>query len=63
MARSAIIMNRFNRDAAHAFKVLRKMSQEIMTQMCVVAKQIINHNDRVQALRRLEEEAFDFGST
>lgn len=50
-----IIMNRFDLDAAKALQVLRKMSQNTRTQMCVVAEQIINHNVPVEAVRGLEE--------
>ena len=56
-----IIMNRFDLDAAQALQLLRRMSRETRTQMCVVAEQIINHNDPVQAFRRLEGDALDFG--
>ena len=52
-----IIMNRFDLDAAQALKVLRRMSRETTTQMCVVAERIINHNDPVEAFTRLEEDA------
>jgi AmiR/NasT family two-component response regulator len=56
-----IIMNRFDLDAAQALKVLRRMSRETRTQMCVVAEKVINHNDPVEALRRLEQEGLAFG--
>jgi AmiR/NasT family two-component response regulator len=56
-----IIMNRFDLDAALALKVLRRMSRETRTQMCVVAEKVINHNDPVEALRRLEQEGLAFG--
>jgi AmiR/NasT family two-component response regulator len=56
-----IIMNRFDLDAAQALKVLRRMSQETRTQICVVAEQVINYNDPVEALRRLEAGALGFG--
>jgi AmiR/NasT family two-component response regulator len=46
-----IIMNRFDVDAAQALQVLRKMSQNTRTQMCVVAGQIIDHNVPVEAMR------------
>ena len=36
-------MNRFDLDAVRALEVVRKMSQNTRTQMCVVAEQIINH--------------------
>jgi AmiR/NasT family two-component response regulator len=56
-----IIMNRFDLDAAQALKVLRRMSRETRTQMRVVAERIINHNDPVEALRGLEEDALGLG--
>lgn len=56
-----IIMNRFDLDAAQALKVLRRMSRETRTQVCVVAEQVINYNDPVQALHGLEADALDFG--
>jgi AmiR/NasT family two-component response regulator len=56
-----IIMNRFDVDAAQALKVLRRMSRETRTQMCVVAEKVINHNDPVEALRRLEQDGLAFG--
>jgi AmiR/NasT family two-component response regulator len=34
---AGIIMNRFDLDAAQALQVLRKMSQNTRTQICVVA--------------------------
>jgi AmiR/NasT family two-component response regulator len=58
-----IIVNRFDLDAGQALKVLRRMSRETKTQMWVVAERIINHNDPVQALRGLEEDALDLGLT
>ena len=52
-----IIMDRFDLDAAQALKVLRRMSQNTRTQMCVVAEQIINHeNVLMEAVRDLEED-------
>lgn len=39
-----VIMNRFDLDAEQALKVLRRMSRETRTQMCVVAEQLINDN-------------------
>lgn len=53
---TGIIMNRFDLDAAQALEMLRKMSQNTRTQMCVVADQIINHNVSVEAVRGLERE-------
>jgi AmiR/NasT family two-component response regulator len=50
-----IIMNRFDLDAVQALRVLRRMSQDTRTQMCVVADQIINHSMLVEALRDLEQ--------
>jgi ANTAR domain-containing protein len=58
-----IIMNRFHLDATQAFKVLRKMSQNTRTQMCVVAEQIINHYVPVEAVRGPEEDAPGFGGS
>jgi AmiR/NasT family two-component response regulator len=55
-----IIMNRFHLDAAQALKVLRRMSQNIRTQMCVVAEQTINHNVPVEAMCGLEEDVLGF---
>jgi AmiR/NasT family two-component response regulator len=54
---TGIIMNRFNLDSAHALEVLRRMSQNTRTQMCVVAEQVINHNVPLEAVRGLEERA------
>jgi hypothetical protein len=56
-----ITMNRFDLDATQALKVLRRMSLHSRTHMCVVAEQVIIHNDPVQALRDLEDHAFHFG--
>lgn len=50
-----ILMDRRDVDAAQALTVLRKMSQNTRTQMCVVAEQIINHdNVLMEAVRDLE---------
>ncbi|WP_197694646.1 ANTAR domain-containing protein [Mycobacterium sp. 852002-51971_SCH5477799-a] len=46
-----VIMNRFDLDAERALKVLRSMSRETRTQMCVVAEQLINDNPS-EAVRR-----------
>jgi hypothetical protein len=46
-----IIMNRFGLDDAQALNVLRRMSRETRTQMCVIAERLINDNDPVIALR------------
>lgn len=46
-----IIMNRFDLDGAQALKVLRTISRETRTQMCVVAEQLIHDNNSVDALR------------
>lgn len=56
-----IIMNRFHLDAAQALEVLRRMSQNTRTQMCVIAEQVINHNVPVEAMRGLEEYVLGFG--
>jgi AmiR/NasT family two-component response regulator len=53
----SIIMDRFDLDAVQALKVLRRMSQDTKTQMCVVAEHLINSSDPMEALRRLEEDA------
>jgi AmiR/NasT family two-component response regulator len=47
-----VIMNRFDLDAEQALKVLRSLSRETRTQMCVVAEQLINDNDAVEAVHR-----------
>jgi hypothetical protein len=52
-----IIMDRLDLDAAQALKVLRRMSQNTRTQMCVVAEQMINHeNVLMEAVRDLEQD-------
>jgi AmiR/NasT family two-component response regulator len=54
---TGILMNRFGLDPAHALQVLRKMSQNTRTQMCVVAEQMINHeNVLMEAVRDLEQD-------
>ena len=50
-------MNCFDLDAAQALRVLRRMSKNTRTQMSVVAEQVVNYNDPMEALRRLEEDA------
>ena len=52
---TSIIMNRFNLDAERALEMLRIMSQNTRTQMCLVAEQIINHQVPVEAMRHLED--------
>jgi hypothetical protein len=52
---TGIIMKSFDLDSAHALQVLRKMSQNMRTQMCVVAEQIINHNVPREALHGIED--------
>jgi AmiR/NasT family two-component response regulator len=52
-----IIMNSLDLNAAQALKVLRRMSLDTRTQMFVVAEQVINYNNPMEALRRLEEDA------
>jgi ANTAR domain len=52
---TGILMNRFDLDAAHASQVLRKMSQNTRTQMCVVAEQLINNDVPLEALRGIED--------
>ena len=51
---TGIMMNRLDLDATHALQVLRKMSQNTRTEMCVVAEQIINHNVPAEAFRGLD---------
>jgi hypothetical protein len=58
---TAIIMDRFGLDAVRALELLRKMSQNTRTQICVVAEQVINHHVPVKAIRGLEETLRDFG--
>jgi hypothetical protein len=53
---TGIITNRFHLDAAQALAVLRRMSQNTRTQMCVIAEQVINHDVPVEAVRGLEED-------
>lgn len=50
-----IIMNRFDLDATQAFKVLRSMSRETRTQMCVVAEQLISESDAAKTPRRKQD--------
>jgi AmiR/NasT family two-component response regulator len=56
-----IIRNRFHLDAAQALEVLRRMSQNTRTQMCVIAEQVINHDVPVEAVRGLEEDVLGSG--
>jgi AmiR/NasT family two-component response regulator len=56
-----IIMNGFDLNAAQALTLLRRMSQDTRTQMCVVAEQIINHNVLVEVLRDIEEDVLGLG--
>lgn len=42
-----VIMNRFDLDAEQAMKVLRTISRETCTQMCVVAEQLVKDNGTV----------------
>ena len=50
-----IIMDRFDLDAVHALELLRRMSRNTRTQMCVVAEQVINHGVPVEAVRHFED--------
>jgi hypothetical protein len=52
---AGVIMKSFDLDTAHALQVLRKMSQNTRTHVCVVAEQIINHNVPLEALRGIED--------
>jgi hypothetical protein len=56
-----IIMNRFDLDEAQALEVLRRMSQNSGTQMCVVAEQLISHTvpDKAEAEYILHRAAHD----
>lgn len=47
-----IIMNRFDLGAEQALKVLRTMSRETRTQMCVVAERLIDDDDPAEGVRR-----------
>jgi AmiR/NasT family two-component response regulator len=58
---TAIIRNRFDLDAAQALEVLRRMSQNTRTQMCVIAEQVINHNVPGEPVRGLEEDVLGPG--
>jgi hypothetical protein len=58
---TAIIMDRLDLDAVQALELLRKMSQNTGTQICVVAEQVINHHVPVDATRGFEEAVRDFG--
>ena len=55
-----IIMNRFDLDAVRALEVLRGMSLNTRTQMCVVAERVINRDVPPEAMRGLEEVAPGF---
>jgi ANTAR domain len=57
---TAIIMDRFGLDTGQALELLRKMSQNTLTQMCVVAEQVINQHVPVEAVRGLDETLRDF---
>jgi hypothetical protein len=52
---TAILMDRFDLDTRQAQELLRKMSQNTLTPMCVVAEQLINQHVPVEATRGLEE--------
>jgi hypothetical protein len=58
---TGIIMERFDLDAAAAVAVLRRMSQNTSTQMCVVAAQVINHRVPLDAVRGIEEDVLGRG--
>jgi hypothetical protein len=58
---TAIIMDRFDLDAVQALELLRKMSHNTGTQICVVAEQVINHHVPVEAIRGIEEAVRGFG--
>jgi len=48
-------MNRFDLDAVRALEVLRGMSLNTRTQMCVVAEQLINRDVPLEAISGAEE--------
>jgi hypothetical protein len=52
---TVILMDGFDVDAVTALEVLRRMSQNTNTQMCVVAEQVINHQVPVAAIRGIED--------
>jgi hypothetical protein len=54
-------MNRFDLDAVRALEVLRRMSRNTRTQMCVVAEQVINHHVPMEAMRGFEEDVLGSG--
>jgi AmiR/NasT family two-component response regulator len=58
---TGIIMERFDLDAAGAVAVLRRMSRNTSTQMCVVAAQVINHRVPPEAVRGIEEDVLGRG--
>lgn len=60
---TGIIMERFDLDARSALAVLRRMSQNTSTQMCVVAAQVINHHVPREAARGIEEDVLGRGLT
>jgi len=60
---TAIITDRFGLDSVRALQLLRKMSQNTRTQMCVVAEQVIDHHVPVKAVRGLEETLRDWADT
>ena len=50
-----ILMNRFDLDAVQALDVLRRMSRNTRTPMCVVAEHVISHDVPVEAVRNFED--------
>jgi AmiR/NasT family two-component response regulator len=58
---TSILMNRFDLDAVRALEVLRRMSRNTRTQMCVVAEQVINHHVPMEAMRGFEEDVLGSG--
>ena len=52
---TGILMDRFDLDAVQALELLRRMSRNTKTQMCVIAEQLINHNVPVEAVRNFED--------
>ena len=52
---TGIIMDRFDLDPVQALELLRRMSRNTNTQMCVVAEQLISHDVPVEAVRNFED--------
>jgi AmiR/NasT family two-component response regulator len=55
-----ILMSRLDLDAVRALEVLRSMSLNTRTQMCVVAERVINHDVPAEAMRGCDEVVLGF---